>query len=676
MALTVSAHAHGIAAREALDEALERAKTPGGAPDPLAPVTIVAPSASAGYHIRRALGRRTGDGGNRGGIVNVQVKPMQALLELIGSATLAAQGRRPLPDSYRSEAIRAVAEAGNPVFGDVPVEGAVLRSLSQRFDEFDQCDQSQLDAIASGNEFAAWLVDRYRAYLERTAQFYSRRDLANSAAEALREPLPVLRDIGSVIVYLPSELSPSQRDVLHALSRFTDVEVLLGLTGDAESVDHHVIASWSAESDIDPPGPDSTATLPTADRIIQAPDAEEEVRAAIRDIVQSLLAEEPLPLDQQAILYRHADPYARICAEQLDAAGLVWNGHLTQTLGQSIAGRVLAGLADLFAAANPIWTTHIASWIGAAPVRDAQRELAPTARWNQLATRAHLIRGPDDWLERLDRYRGTCRDDLEQLARDADNDRPGRRRWIEAEIAQVDALTEFVRQLVNEIHRARGEERWSRFAQLARELLARLLGDRSVFAAQITGDDDRELARWDDVESLLTELAALDDLEPATPERFAAAVRRGLERTVGHQGRIGDGVYVGSIASTAGMHWQSVHIVGVAERALPQVRPDDPLLNDRLRASANLSLSIDHLRAERRDYLVALHAGRRRTLSYPRVDMRSQRAQLPSRWLLESATALNQGERVYASSIDDVAPHIVNVMPSFEHGLRTTAMPV
>ena len=114
----------------------------------------------------------------------MQVKPLQALLELIGAASLANDGRRPLPEAYRSEAIRAVAEASGSIFGDVPIDGPVLQTLEAAFDEFDRCAEAQLGEIAAGNSSAAYLVARYRAYQERTSKFYTTRDLAESATKA------------------------------------------------------------------------------------------------------------------------------------------------------------------------------------------------------------------------------------------------------------------------------------------------------------------------------------------------------------------------------------------------------------------------------------------------------------------------------------------------------------
>ena len=663
MALAVSAHTYGPEAERALVGAIERVKTRDGHRDPLAPVTVVVPTSLAGYYIRRSLGRRPG------GIVNVQVKPLQALLELIGSTALADTGRRPMPESLRVETIRQVAQRGAPIFGDVPIDGPVLQQLMQRFSEFDDCDREQLQAIAAQPGLPAYLVGLYNDYVQQTRGFYTTRDLAESASEALPTQPVVLRDIGSVVVYLPGDLSSPQRRFLQALSEQAEVEVLLGMTGDLDTVDWRVLDQWGQ----DPPA--AAARIPTAQRVAQSPDAEEEVRSAIRDIAASLLAADPTPLHRTAILYRQAEPYQRICAEQLDVAGIAWNGRNAQTLGQSIAGRTLDGLLGLISESAISWTNHVATWLAAAPIREANGELAPVARWNQLARRANLHRDPREWALRLARYRATCTADLDRLRRVADESKPGRLPWVEAEIREIDRLSQFAEQLARFALEAPERSSWSAYARRTRHQLELLLGDRSSFAMHLSGDDDAELARWDDVQQLLTEFSWLDDLEDASPERFASAARRALQRSIGHHGRLGDGVYVGPLGSAVGMQWDVVYIVGAAERSLPQIRSEDPLLSDQLRVRASLPVAADDLRRERADYLVALHSAERCVLSYPRADVRAQRAKLPGRWLLESATELNGGKRIYASKIDQAPGHVVRATPSFERSVLTADMP-
>ena len=660
MTIHTSAHPYGREAQEALRAAVRACKTIAGAYDPLAPVTIVVPTALSGYHTRRSFGH------SPGGLVNVQFKPLRALLELIGSSALANQGRRPLAGAFRHEAIRAVAEADRSILGDLPIEDAMLRTLEQRFSEFDECDESALELISRGGAMPRYLIDRYRAFRQQTARFFTDRDLAESAVAALHGRPSALNDLGSVIVYLPGELTPAQTRFLNALERHTDVRVIVGLTGDADAVDDRVLARWRLARN------SARTEIPYAQRIVQSPDAEEEIRSAIRDIARSLQSRDPAPLHRTAILYRHADPYARICGEQLNAAGLPWNGHHAQTLGQSVVGSVAAGFLGLLQESAPTWARDVAPWLAAAPIRGADGDPAATARWNQLARGANLHRGPREWLERLQRYRANRIDELERLERDLDDERPGRLPWIRSEIAQIGDLVRFTTQLTDFLDEMPVAASWSDYAAQTRRQLRALLGDRNAFAQAVhASDDDLELARWDDVDSLIESLSALDELGPTTPVRFASAVARGLERQAGRHGRLGAGVYVGSLQSAIGMEWDVIYIVGAAERSLPPARSEDPLLSDELRARTSLPVSGDQLRRERSVFLAAMHAARVRVLSYPRADVRAEQARLPSRWLLESATALQGGERVYASKINDVGADVVDVTASFEQAVTS-----
>ena len=669
MALNVSAYRYGREAEAGLAEVVERLKAPNGELDPLAPVTIVAPTGTSVYYIRSRIS------GRLRGIAHVQVKPLQALFEIIGTTPLTNANRRPLPDVLRSERIREVAAAGDPIFGDVAIDGAVLHTLSQRFREFDDCDETQLGKIAELGEAPKYLVDRYHAFLKRTEDFYTQRDLADSATAALEAGSNVLHEIGSVVVYLPTDLTSAAHRFLAELAKHTDVVVLVGLTGDVEAVDGHTLETWSLQ------GRNGAAAeqVPTAQRVVQSPDAEEEVRSAIREISASLLSDDPTPLHRIAILFPDEIPYQRICAEQLDAAGLTWNGRNSETLGQSIVGRTLEGLLGLMASPTIHWANDVAPWLAAAPIRAEDSKLAPIARWNQLARRANLQRGPDEWEPRLLRYRKTCVDDLERLERiSADEDKPGRARWVWSEIAQIEKLSTFVEDLAEFANGTPPQASWGHYAQRALRELNRLLGGRETFASVTSSENDRQLARWDDVRELLSELSWLDDLNEdsqTTVEHFVSAVRRGLEQTLGHHGRVGDGVHVGLISTAAGMGWDVVYIVGCAQRSLPQSRTEDPLLLDEQRVRVSLPGAADYMRRQRSDYLVALLSAERRVLSYPRADMRAQRARLPGRWLLESATSLNNGKRIYASQIDRAPADVVQATPSFEYAVTEASVP-
>ncbi len=109
---------YGPAAELALRDAIIEAKDG----EALAPVTVAVPSNYAGLSLRRRLGAGplslaglTG----REGLLNVRLLVLARVAELLGAPALAAQGRRPLTNPVRAEAIRAALAAGPGVFHGV-----------------------------------------------------------------------------------------------------------------------------------------------------------------------------------------------------------------------------------------------------------------------------------------------------------------------------------------------------------------------------------------------------------------------------------------------------------------------------------------------------------------------------------------------------------------------------
>ncbi len=717
--LQVTTAAMGRSSRDALEAVVERLK--GG--NRLAPVTVVPPNTIAGLSLRRSLAMRPG------GVVNLRVLVLPRLIEFIGAPLLAAQGRRPLSDAFRIESIRAVvAETQRDLLGDVPLEGPALRSLDAIFADFDACDDRALQRIAAFSQRQRYLVSRYREFRERVRSFYDDRELAEAATLALRQgETSLLRDIGNVVLYLPSDLTSQQRSFLAALSERVVVEVVIGLSGDSE-VDAHALAPWP-----EPQGRAAVAALPSAQRILQAPDAEEEVRDVIRRLGER--ARGGQPLHRVAILYAQRDPYQRIAAEQLDAAGIPWNGRLPITYGQTIVGRTLLSLLQIAERATRTpgrvsWGEFVAPWLSGAPILDSDGRVVPAARWNQIARKANLLQGPSQWLQRLGQYHTALLEAREQLLRDPDDEHPWRLRGVERDLREINEFGEFVGNFAYAIERTPATASWSEYATRAEQLLERYLGGRSAFANRLqdrpavlsshTAEDvpihsvlsprgaggdvpqgqrgvrtdsansaqpssappsgtssqeadiDRELDAWDTIHETLQSLHQLDDLGATDPARFLATVERGLQRPSGRVGRFGQGVFVGSLSEVVGTDWDLVFVLGAAERSLPPAQREDPLLPERLRGEVGLNGAVDLARRWRSQFLAALWSAPERRLSYPRADVRGQRSRMPSRWLLESASAL-QGQRVYGSRIDKLeGSDWFHAAPSFEWSIVNT----
>ena len=217
---------------------------------------------------------------------------------------------------------------------------------------------------------------------------------------------------------------------------------------------------------LDPPPANRTTPLVDAGRtsIVLASDADDEVRMAIRAVVDAVRA--GTPLGRIALLYASDDPYARLVHEQLAAAQIAVNGPAVVPLAGRVAGRVLLDLLRL--PERGFRRQDVFAWLAGAPILVDGR-WAPTVRWERLSRDAGVVAGREDWDKRL----AALADDSETRAAEAEADpeqppwRAERRRET-AERAR--RLRTFVLGLVDDLDAAAREPRaWGEHAALGAE---------------------------------------------------------------------------------------------------------------------------------------------------------------------------------------------------------------
>src|SRR5439155_19210009 len=118
-------------------------------------------------------------------------------------------------------------------------------------------------------------------------------------------------------------------------------------------------------------------------------DADDEVRAAIRQVLQA--AREGVALERIAICYAAPQPYARLCGEFLDAAGIPRNGRATLSLRERVVARTLLGLLAL--PDHDVSRHDLFGLLAGAPFRTADRRLAPTSAWERASREAGVVSG-------------------------------------------------------------------------------------------------------------------------------------------------------------------------------------------------------------------------------------------------------------------------------------------
>ncbi|MBW3669354.1 MAG: PD-(D/E)XK nuclease family protein [Actinobacteria bacterium] len=621
----------GRPASRALADAVTRAK--GG--DPLTPVTVAVPSVYAGLGLRRVLTAVLS------GLLNVRFLVPARVAELLGAPRLAAAGRHPLTRALRAEAVRSALAADPGPFGDVAVHPATVRSVERAFTELRRAGPAAAAGMARGDERSRHLARVVATVRAATADCYDEHDLFIAAAETVRRDRTALDEVGHVVLHLPRRVGAADATLFGELAAAGGLTVLLGWTGDAtaDEPSRRVADRLGAP----PPPADGPRALPltaTAERIVVAPDPDVEVRTVVRAVADRMAAGHPL--DRMAVVYRSARPYGLLVHEHLAAAGIPHSGPAVRTLAQTAAGRVLLGLLRL--PAERFSRRAVVGWLDSGPILETPAgDRAPAPRWDALSRAVGIMAGDAAWHDALVRHGRNLAHRLQALEDEGEGD-DGQARGLRAELDHVARLDAFVGELIaNATPPVRLS--WTACAEWGRTMLARYLGGDARRGAW--PDEELEAARA--VESALDGLCALDAIStPGDAAAFATVLEEQLRAPFGRQGRFGDGVFVGRVADAACLDLDTVFVLGMAEGAFPERHRPDPLL------AASPDRDPSYRRAEeRRDFLWVASTAPERVLSYPAADQRGQRERLPSRWLLDAASALAE-RRLYT---DDLATH-------------------
>ena len=626
--------------------------------DPFAPITVVAPSTAAGTTLRRALAERAG------GLVGVDVVAFPRFARTLAGPRLVSDGRPPLPAALSRAHLRAVLRRhGDALAVDTTIlrSPATERALERTIDELAPLDDAALQALARRGGTTAAAVGLLRHWRRATADFAVPADHARVASLAVADGAPA-PDV--VILHLPRRLGSSDLALLGALAERDDVElaVTVGRTGndDADTVADTLLGALAAF--LGPPvAVDGEVAPALPATIVRAPDPTEEAAMAAREVVAAVTGASGRALrpDRVAIVSRVRDPYATAVHDQLDAAGVVHHAPSTTTLGQTAPGRALVTALEV--AAGGFRRADVAALLRAAPiVQPATGARVPAAWWARLAREAGVVRGVDQWRERLAAAADARR--LHLVAEGTPDEE------IEAHpvITGLAELGAFIDDLD---HRLRPPDpTWKAWSAWALGLLDGLL--RREVSRQ-------EPEAWEAVRVALTGLAVLDGVdEPPDLERFQRALQPDLERPHGSHGRFGHGVLVGRLVDVVGADLDLVVVVGGAEGRFPPRRRDDALVPDRDRAAAGGALPPRGLRREEehRDLRAALASGARAVLTVPRSDPREQRERQPAPWVLEAATGL-AGTLVGSDDLDHVDAEWLRTVPSFEAWVAGAGVP-
>ena len=657
---------HGRPAAEELRSTISRAK----GDEPLAPVTIVVPSNYVGVATRRllasgSLGSVCGQGV---GVAAVSFVTVYRLAELLGSAQLAGSGRRPVSTPVIAAALRSALTLQPGIFAPVAGHAATETALVAAYRELRDLSDGALDALAKSSERAADVVRLHRtARASLETEFYDEEDLLDSAAEALRENEGAAHRLGTVIVYLPERLSRHGGALLGSVADATDVIVLAGTTGDtrADAEVERSVRRITGTAAGTYPGDDKPMDVVSAawTRILTVSDCDEEVRAAVRCVVDAARA--GTPLDRMAILHASPVPYARLAHEQLAAADIPLNGAAVMPLTARLVGRTLLGLFAL--PDSGFRREDVFAWLAGGRLQYEGRTL-PVTSWERLSREAGVVAGRNDWDRRLTIFAEGREAEAELAEKDPDAP-PWRAESYRTEAERARALRDFVVGLIDDAQRAANQpQSWGARVAWARGHVRSLFGDerrRSTWPAVEQKAAER-------VDRALDRLACLDAVEERVDlDVFTRTLELELETDLGRVGRMGEGVLVGAVSVGVGLDLDLVVVLGLAEGLFPSPTRDDSLLPDHERSSTGDELPLRSQSVERqhRQLLAALAGARRQVLCVPRGDLRRNIERVPSRWILQIASAL-AGERWWSSDLLHSERSWLTHVASFDAGIR------
>jgi ATP-dependent helicase/nuclease subunit B len=612
---------YGASALDALAAAVGAAK--GG--DPLVPVSIVVPTNTAGVMARRALGRR-------GGATAIDVLTVFRLAEMLGSSSLLDEGRKPVSTPVVDLAVKQVLRASPGLYRAVAEHPSTVVALRDLYRELRVAGPAALTALGRtgrGRE-PARVAEELAGLL--APGWYDEGDLLARAAIRARTDLPAR--LSRVVVYLPERLRPLEIDLLRAVGDTSDVELVVGLAGDA-AADASIVDLVHELTGSAPPLPPARPPAGVID-VVSTTDADDEVRAAVRAILDGARA--GVPFDRMAVLWPVDHPYARLVQHHLAAAEIPWNGRPGTGTGERAVPRVLAELLDLDR--RGLRRSDLMTLLGDVPARAADGRRVPTARWERIGRRAGIVRD-EDWDTRLPPYIAEAGERGSSTAGDGAS------------------LLAFVGDLRHRLGERGATRRWDEWVSWSHEQLEAWFG-----AAPLARLGDEEQEAYQRTQRVLDRLRHLDSIGPPVDRaEFRATFVAELDVTPARRGTVGDGVHVGLLAGSRGLDVDFAVVLGAVEGLLPPPPSTDPLLGEEERKVAGLSGSAERAAVAHRQFLAAVTTTGRVLVTVPRGDLRATTAYHPTRWL--GATGAHGG-----------GPAPVRMIDSHVHGLASTEFPV
>lgn len=590
--------------------------------DPMAPVTIVVPTNVAG----RSVGWRLAEGINgRPAVAGLRITTLARMAEAVAAVGMGE--RRPLLPSvlaaaWRTELEQAAASQADWDFADVWDHPSTVAALVAAYRELREVPERLAfgEDVASVPSETIRLARRVRDRLR--PDWYDQQDLYAAATRMIEEHPDAFREFGSLIHYLPG-------DEPRSASLF------------AEALTQHF-----GMCEVD------TSESALAHRILHASDADDEIRAVVREVVSELGA--GTKAHRLAICVSSQDPYVRTTHALLRGAGVTFNGRGGIPIAEHSCARAFSALLDLPARGFP--RAQVFEVLSTWPMRQiGSGDPAPLVAWERISRSANIAGGgtvPDTWSSRLHSF-------VEQPRNAQQRDAA----------QQLDAFVTTLATRLDGIDRA---ATWDEVATLSLELLTALMGELDDIRAW----EHDERRAYVTLVQVLRDLRSLDAYRPPKGlTELQDILATELESAIPRVGKFGEGVFVGPIDQARGLDLDRIWVVGLSEDLFPGRPREGALLPEHLRrVTPGLLTARDRVDRLDRALTHAFSTATQVTASFARGDLRASTERLPSRLLLPSLRHL-VGLPTLAATGWDRAPSVDTVVECPSHAAGIVGAP-
>jgi ATP-dependent helicase/nuclease subunit B len=622
--------------------------------DSLAPISILVGGSLLRPYLRRRLAELSG------GHINVHLLTPGELGLRLAEPRLIAAGRRPLAPLADRALVHEVAREAGGYFAPVKDAPGFAEVLGRLFRELRGAliSSAALSGAVGedGHPKHAELAALYARYCEARAPFYDGEDCI-----AALEP----EDGGDLatLVFGVWQMQPALRCALEYLADRAPVTMLLPQTGTKADSVHAELRAWLDAHDAERVehacsggedtalshmqrrlfGEDEKAAPDATVRLLSAPDPNREAREAVRACLG--WARAGIPLYDIAIVCRNPDTYRQSVESACREAGIALYIHSGTHITERPLGRQALALLDLIDSDLP--RAALMELLTELRLPDATWERLGgilSATWDSISRKAGVVRGLEQWRERLSLYIEGQRG-YEQEQGDEQEDAASH---THERVDAASSLLRFVEELAERFAARPESATWS--VHIA--YLGSLLGDyvkgseQLVESLEALGELDMlgERVSFDRFRAAVAATIEGLRVEDVTDQRPAAFARRGVNLL--------------DVNSLRHLRFGAVVVLGLTERAFPPPARQDPLLLDQERESLaglhgwELPLRAHGADPEPLQFAMAVCAARERlVLSFARAEESGGRAKLPSSFFRAAAQALT-GERVTADEVD------------------------